>query len=98
MPITPFNSIGGFSVGITGTSFVDANGNATFPNVVNTLNGLTGAVILAAGTNITITPSGNTLTIASTASGGGAVSSVQGLTGDVTIPAADFYLFNLGII
>lgn len=33
--------------------------------VVSSLNGLTGAVALAAGSNITITPSGNTLTIAS---------------------------------
>jgi hypothetical protein len=34
------------------------------------LNGLSGNVGLAQGSNITITPSGNTLTIASTASGG----------------------------
>lgn len=38
--------------------------------VVTQLNGLNGAVTLAAGSNITITPAGNTLTIASTASGG----------------------------
>jgi hypothetical protein len=38
---------------------------------VNTVNGLSGVVTLAAGTNVTITPSGNTLTIASTVSGGG---------------------------
>ena len=37
---------------------------------VTSVNSLTGAVTLAAGSNITITPSGNTLTIAST--GGGA--------------------------
>lgn len=36
---------------------------------LTSLNGLTGAVTLAAGTGISITPSGNTLTIASTASG-----------------------------
>lgn len=35
---------------------------------VESLNGLTGAVILAAGSNISLTPSGNTITIASTAS------------------------------
>ena len=42
----------------------------TFPTnkVVTTLNSLTGNVSLAAGSNITITPSGNTLTIASTGS------------------------------
>lgn len=44
---------------------------------VTSLNGLAGAVTLAAGSNITITPTGNTLTIASTAAG--AVTSV-GLT------------------
>jgi hypothetical protein len=38
---------------------------------VSSFNGLTGAVILAAGTNITLSPSGNTITIASTASGSG---------------------------
>jgi hypothetical protein len=57
-------------------------------NVVRTVNGLTAAVTLAAGSNITITTSGNTLTIASTASGGSSitayVSTFNGLTGDVT--------------
>jgi hypothetical protein len=38
--------------------------------LVNSINGITGAVNIAAGSNITITPSGLTLTIASTASGG----------------------------
>ncbi len=38
---------------------------------VKSLNALTDGVTLAAGSNITITPSGNTLTIASTGSGGG---------------------------
>jgi hypothetical protein len=35
--------------------------------VVKTLNGLTDSVTLAAGSNVTLTPSGNTLTIAATA-------------------------------
>ena len=85
MPITPFNSIGGFSVGITGTSFVDANGNATFPNVVNTFNGLTGGVTLSAGTNISLVPSGNNITVNYTGSSGITkyVSSFNGLTGDL---------------
>lgn len=44
---------------------------------VSSLNGLTGAVLLAAGSNITLTPSGNTITIASTGGGGsGTVTSV----------------------
>jgi hypothetical protein len=45
---------------------------------VTTINGLTGAVTLAAGSGVTITPSGNTLTFASTSSG------ITQLTGDVT--------------
>jgi hypothetical protein len=51
------------------------------------LNGLTGAIGLTAGSNITITQSGNTLTIASTASGSGVtmyVETFNGLTGPVT--------------
>lgn len=40
-------------------------------SVVTSLNGLTGDITLAAGSNITITPSGNNLTIASTGGGGG---------------------------
>ena len=65
-------------------------------NVVNSVNGITGAVNLAAGSNITITPSGLTLTIAST--GGGDVSSVQGFTGDVILSAVTLYMFDLGIV
>lgn len=38
---------------------------------VSSLNGLTGAVTLAAGANVTITPLGNTLTIAASGAGGG---------------------------
>jgi hypothetical protein len=54
-----------------GTVFgwIDSDGKlqGTLANsVVASLNGLTGAITLAAGANITITPSGNTLTIAST--------------------------------
>jgi hypothetical protein len=54
--------------------------------VVKALNGLRDNVTLAAGANVTLTPSGNTLTIAATGgSGSGAVSSVNGITGAVTI-------------
>ena len=65
---------------------VNFGGITLVGNLVNKINDLTGNVILAAGSNITITPSGNTLTIASTASGGISgpyVSSVNGFTGDV---------------
>ena len=39
--------------------------------VVKSLNGLTDTLTLAAGANVTITPAGNTLTIAATGGGGG---------------------------
>lgn len=38
---------------------------------VTTINGLSGAITLAAGSNITLTPSGNMITIAATGGGGG---------------------------
>ncbi|MDQ6788628.1 MAG: tail fiber domain-containing protein [Acidobacteriota bacterium] len=47
---------------------VDANQFVT-GQVVRTLNGLNGDVTLAAGSNVTITPTGNTLTIATTGAG-----------------------------
>lgn len=50
-------------------------------NIVNTINGLSGGVTLAAGTNITLTPVGNTITINS--SGGGGGSSVYGVTASI---------------
>ena len=52
---------------------------------VSSLNTLTGAVTLAAGTNITLVPVGNTITINST--GGGGVSSLNSLTGALNITA-----------
>jgi hypothetical protein len=44
---------------------------------VTSLNSLTGAVILAAGSNVTITPAGNTLTIAASGGGSGGLTSVS---------------------
>lgn len=45
-------------------------------NAVTSINGLVGAVTLAAGSNITITPAGNVLTIASTGGGGSGVDTI----------------------
>lgn len=45
---------------------------------VSSLNSLSGAVTIAAGTNVTLTPSGNTITIASTGGGGGFTPSING--------------------
>lgn len=46
-------------------------GNGGGGGGVSSVNGLTGAVILAAGPNITLTPVGNTITIAASGGGGG---------------------------
>jgi len=55
-------------------TWIDNNWEATTPGSgaagVSSINSLTGGVTLAAGTNVTITPSGQTLTISSYGSGG----------------------------
>jgi hypothetical protein len=76
--------------GITATPLGIADNGVTAAKiasgqVVKSLNGLKDAVTLAAGSNVNITPSGNTLTIAATGSGGGGVPSVNGITGAVTV-------------
>jgi hypothetical protein len=61
------------------------------------LNGLSGNVGLAQGSNITITPSGNTLTIASTASAGGtSYAFYQGATAPTGFSAGDRW-YNTGL-
>ncbi len=73
------------------TSAAIANGAITSANigsgqVVRSLNGLQDAVTLAHGNNVTITPSGNTLTIAAASSGAN-----WSLTGNAgTTPGTDF--------
>lgn len=57
---------------------------------VGSLNGLSGDLTLAAGTGITVTPSGSTLTIAASGGGGGGVASFNGRTGAV-VPANGDY-------
>jgi hypothetical protein len=64
---------------IVAYNFVLIDNFASGGSGVTSLNTLTGALTLAAGSNITITPSGHTLTIASTAAG--AVTSVGLATG-----------------
>jgi N-acetylneuraminic acid mutarotase len=57
---------------------VDMNGYYAPQGIVNHVNGLAGDVTLAAGTNVSITPSANTLTIAATAGSGGPPSGAAG--------------------
>lgn len=72
---------------------------------VTLLNGLQDSVTLAAGSNVTITPSGNTLTIASAGAGGSGIWNLNGAntyfnTGNVgvgtTTPANKLTLFSAG--
>ena len=76
--------------GSGGTAFLPASSTAG----VSSLNTLTGAVVLAAGANITLTPSSNTITIAS--SGGTKVPTVTalvGISGTYTTPVSPSPLY-----
>jgi hypothetical protein len=72
----------GFEMSFKG-SLLGGNGLAG----VLSLNGLMGNVTLAQGNNVTITPSGNTLTIAATGGASAGVSSLNSLTGSVALEA-----------
>jgi hypothetical protein len=79
--VTLAGTLKGTTANFTGlvSSTVGFSGSGTnLTNIVKTINGLSGGVTFAAGTNITLTPVGNTITIAS--SGGGGGSSVYGVT------------------
>lgn len=71
------------AVSLVGSTYVLDTASAAG---VSSVNGLTGAVVLAAGTNVTFSTSGNTITINSSGGGGGSgVTSIAGLTGAVTV-------------
>jgi hypothetical protein len=100
-PLTPAPyAIYSPSAGTATTASGVANGSVTSASiaagqVVKSLNGLMDAVTLAAGTNIMLTPSGNTLTISSTGSSGssGSATNAWGLTGNAgTSPANGNFL------
>ncbi len=68
--------------------------------VVKSLNTLKDDVTLSAGTNVTITPSGNTLTIAASGGGGGTITGVTtgtGLTGGGTSGSVTVGIANGGV-
>lgn len=77
-PISVFTAVP-FISGVTATF----SGNV-IGKIVNSVNGITGAINLAAGSNITITPSGLTLTIASTGGGAGFTRSINVITSSTT--------------
>jgi hypothetical protein len=72
----------GFEMSFKG-SLLGGNGAAG----VLSLNGLIGNVTLVGGTNVTVTPSGNTLTIAAIGGAAAGVSSLNALTGNVALEA-----------
>ena len=59
------------TVALTSSTVASFNGTTGAVTGVSRFNGLTGGVTLAAGTNITLTPVGNTITINSSGGGGG---------------------------
>jgi hypothetical protein len=75
------SSSGDFTITPSGGD-VTVSGRLYANNIVNTINGLSGGVTFAAGTNITLVPSGNTITINSSGGGGGG-SSVYGVTASI---------------
>jgi hypothetical protein len=62
---------GGRSWQWNGTAWDVYNASSGLTQYVSKLNGLCGSINIAAGTSISVTPSGNTLTIAYTGGGGG---------------------------
>lgn len=99
MAIIKFNSVDGFSVGTSETTVIDGSGNisavgATFTgsvsiggvgitSVVTSVNGVTGPVTIAQGSNVTVSTVGSTITISSSAGGGGSspLATTTGVTG-----------------
>jgi hypothetical protein len=78
---------------------VDVNGYYAPLSAVTSLNTLTGAVTLAEGSNVTITPSGNTLTVAASSGPGGSLpagSTGQTLRHDGANWTASNLLYNSG--
>ena len=72
--VTFAGTLKGTTAAFTGlvSSTIGFSGSGTnLTNIVKTFNGLSGGVTLAAGTNITLTPVGNTITINSSGGGGG---------------------------
>lgn len=52
MPLLPFNSVGGYSTGITATNVIDANGNISASTVSGTSLNISGGNLTITGGNI----------------------------------------------
>jgi hypothetical protein len=87
---------GTFSALTRFTAGISAAG-ATFTGPVNLTNTL--LINSSQGSNNQVlTSTGSGITWATPAGGAGSVTSVEGFTGDVVLPAIDLYYFNIGII
>jgi hypothetical protein len=76
--VVPISGAGGISMalGVSGGDVIlDVNGYYAPTPTVTSLNALTGDLALAAGSNVTLTPLGNTMTIAATGGPGGSLPS-----------------------
>jgi hypothetical protein len=83
MPIKPFNSVGGFAVGTANSQVIDSSAGfsgttATFntvyaSNIVYTVNGATGAIVVTGSSNVNVSTVGKTVIVS--------VSSITGPTG-----------------
>lgn len=83
-PLT-ITGTGGIAISTPSAAVINVDGSG-ISGAVTSLNTLVGALTIAAGTNITVTPSGgNTLTIAASAAAG--VTTWNGATGAVTLTA-----------
>jgi hypothetical protein len=82
--VVPLGAGGGLSVipGVSGTDLIiDVNGYYAPSGIVSSLNSLTGDVTITAGSNLTLTPSGNTLTLSATLTGLSASNVTSGVLG-----------------
>jgi hypothetical protein len=92
-----FSTVQGFAGGLTASGATFTN-NIYAPNMVTGVNGITGAVVLAQGSGITITPSGKQLTIASTITQYTAPLATSSVTGVASFRAADFDVSTTGSV
>lgn len=91
--------------GLLSAQALDVVSGATFgidiyaPNMVTGVNGITGAVSITSGSNVTITQTGKTITIASSGGGGSPPPlATSSITGVASFRAADFDVSTTGSV